>query len=287
MPEHFDPQQFLGTSDPQTQYATFVYSQPPMASGERLGLFADFLRLFKRISLLKLTDVTRHSPNFSPIRSQDTLDYLPEVHAFEVDTATSLSFVQYLGILTAIADRSSISSIHVCDLIGSAPVESYAQLPTLPNLQTLTLDGFHSARVLRGNIASFLPGLRSLTVCGFVSVDRGPTAFTTWQNLRLVAECAIPSVREVILRIRLTARPTDPPLPVLDGDLRYSLRGQDWALLDAVLGVYDNVTLELCLQRTALALSSAQFPHVVRLVEDVARDRMSARAREKVHLHVY
>ena len=265
---------------------TLDYPAPPLASDERLGLFADLLRLFKRISVLQLTDVMRHRADYHPTPIQDASD-LPEIHTFQVDTATSLALVQFLRILTATADPASISSIAVHDLIGSGPSpEMIPLLQAVPNLQTLTLDGVHSARILDRSMSDLFPRLRKLTVSGYTMVGWGSGAFSTWPSLRNVADCRIPSVDELLLQFTLKARMTDPPMPVLDGDLRYALRALDWTLLDAVLGAYGNVSLELRLHRVSLALSNAQFPHAVRLVEGVARDRMSARARQGVRLRI-
>ncbi|EKM58511.1 uncharacterized protein PHACADRAFT_252894 [Phanerochaete carnosa HHB-10118-sp] len=209
---------------------------------------------------------------------------LPEIHAFEVDTATSLAFVQFLRIVTASADPASITHVVVNDLIGSVTTTDMAPLlQNLQNVRTLTLEGLHSANILDRDVVGLFPNLRTLTISGYVLIE---STISTWNSLRTVAACPIPSVEELVLQFTLKAGFADPPMPVLNGDLRYPLRVLDWALLDAVLSAYNNVTLEFQLHRTSLALSKEQFPQIVSLVESVARNQLSARARQSVRLRV-
>ncbi|GJE94602.1 hypothetical protein PsYK624_107720 [Phanerochaete sordida] len=211
---------------------------------------------------------------------------MPEIHTFRVDTASSLAFVQFLRIVTATANPEYLSSIIVNNLIGSISLpDSAPLLQALPNLHSLSLDGLHSAEILQRDLAGAFPRLHTLTVAGLIMMES--TTTSTWASLRNVAACPIPSVQELVLRFALEGRRLDPPMAVLDGDIRYALRALDWTLLDGVLSVYKDVALEFELDRPSLAISQAQMADTLRLVESVARDRMSARARQSVHLRVY
>lgn len=258
----------------------------PMASNEALGLLMALLRLFGHISIPRIKDYggwwqTNYNPPFLDVSK------CPEVGTLQMEDMDATFLSQYLKILTAAANPGSITTLVIRSLEGEVNERMRPLLrSSLPSLRTLVLRGSSALQVLDRSIAELYPSLRELTVSVQIFIDLTVSPAVQGMDLRSVAECPIPSVEELLVRLILsiTDRRTGTPAD----DLRRSLEALDCTSFNSILHAYRGrtVRLEIRVAWKWLPFSIAQLPDMIRLVEDVVRGRLSARARDNIHLHV-
>lgn len=259
---------------------------PQPAPTYKFDLIEDLVRHFDQISLLQFVSVYIAPADYN-LRA-DIPHARPHVKAIEINNTTPTSFPLYLTLLSNTVDLASVSSLILRQLHGAGPTpEVCAFLQSATKLHALQLDGPASTAMLAPALPAAIPKVRTLTVYCRIVVDSWPI-FSTWDALRRVARCQIPTVDEVAIHLTLeTNLPCNTAEHVLDEVLAKAIMSLDWRSLDQVLAAYGAVTLETELGGSSSRLPSRQAMHYRSVIEEAVNKQVSAEMRRRPRLHVH